>query len=446
MKASADSLTQAWQEQGRSYAEAFSAVLANDLAEGRVGPMDPPEDPRRSLLPRVLEALREANRGGATEAFRAQFPPAWELLWRARDSEEESNEPEQPIGPILLLDDARLVFRVGAPEQRSRTVVAHGADLVPLPDILCVGRSPNREWFAVAREEHVEIRRGWDGPLVRTFPWPTEQERVLSRYQCKTKEGAPPITEIIPFPDGRRALLVSSEGIFVLDENQATLVHPSDEAREAYFAWHHKQFPGEDVDAHLDMEHGAISGDGRHIAVGAQDGSHRILDDTLTEIASIGSLSEYPHHAVFSADGQQVALNSCHFYGGITLGVPRSLVPGLVTKPGKRHRRTLILDRQCRVYASATRHDEYIFGDAAGILRCCDVRGRARWWHSVGSTISGMDISPDGKTLAAGTWGGSIHVLDLETPSRDPYAVGTSTHCERYAWLFLPGESTPLRW
>lgn len=435
------SLGEAWRTQGLAYAEAINSYVAKGLADGWDRAGEQPVDPRGPLAEAVLEVVRAASRAGEVETLRELFPPALEPFADSRDGRAQS------IGPVLLLEDGRLVFRVGATHERNRVIVANGSDLRTLEDVLCVGRSPDRRYIAVARPRGVEIRDGWDGPLCRKLRWPTHRERALSRARRKPHDGPPPITAIIPFPDGERALLMSPEGVFVLDPTAVTLVHPREEDSESYLDWHSKQFPDEEPVQTIAMEHGAISPDGRYIAVGEQDGNHRVLDaKSLAEIASIAPRSAYPHHAVFSADGGQLALNSCHFYNGETIAVATALLPGLVTKPGKRDRRLLTLDRECRVYASAVRRDEYIFGDAYGYLRAFSVGAEPRWRHHVGATISGMDISEDGGRLVVATHGGTVHLLELDTGTRDPYAIGTATHRERFRWLFWRGEQAPLLW
>ena len=82
------------------------------------------------------------------------------------------------------------------------------------------------------------------------------------------------------------------------------------------------------------MEHGAVSRDGRFVAVGCQDSSHLVYDDQLELIGDIGNQSEYPHYAVFSADQSMIAFNSCHFYNGITVGVPLALNDWNISIPG----------------------------------------------------------------------------------------------------------------
>jgi hypothetical protein len=156
-------------------------------------------------------------------------------------------------------------------------------------------------------------------------------------------------------------------------------------------------------------------------------------------------MSEYPHYALFSNKSDMVALNSCHFYSGVTLGVPTSLLPGLKTEPYEPDPRMPILDDGARVYAGGFRKDEFIIGDADGYLRAFDRQGTRLWEHFIGSTIGSMDLSADGTKLIVTSYAGFLCFLDLDTGKSDPFAIGTSTHQERRRWLFWKA-FPPLVW
>ena len=80
------------------------------------------------------------------------------------------------------------------------------------------------------------------------------------------------------------------------------------------------------------------------------------------------------------------------------------------------------------------------------MLRAVRPTGELLWQHALGATVSSLDLTPDGRLLAVGTYAGTVHLLDLDTGTPDPYAIGTASHRERARWLFLPGEDQPLRW
>jgi hypothetical protein len=263
---------------------------------------------------------------------------------------------------------------------------------------------------------------------------------------------APPIpTQLIPFPDGRRVLLVASDGVFVLGEQTAIRLLPTAEQMREYFQWQRdeceKNHEDEDaLSASLSMEHGAISPDGKLVAVGAQDGLHYVFDERLACIAQVGPHGEYPHHAAFSADGGTVAFNACHFYNGATIAVPVARLPGWQSDHYDDVEGLTVIEPGARVYASVARGDEFILGDAYGYLRAVSVTGEYRWQHFIGSTLSALDLSADGRTLVAATCAGFISIIQLDAGHRQPYQIGNGDHFEQRRWLFWKNEETPLAW
>jgi hypothetical protein len=358
----------------------------------------------------------------------------------------EANGQSLPV--VLLLDDGRIIARVGAPYESGRVVVIDDRTVTPLPrTVLTVGRSPGREFFAVARKSGVTIHRGWQGRETAALDWPTGEEGVPKGFDAELIDGTPTVTDLIPFDDGERALLVSPDGIFVLRPDKAVRLLPTKAQMRDHFKWLRKEYPKDPLRYGLSMEHGAISPDGRWIAAGHQSSMHYIFEAQSFAVAGeIGHSSEYPHHAVFSADGSVVALNSCHFYNGKTLGVPTRLLPGLKTEPYKPDRRVIALEYGSRVYAAVARGDEFIVGDANGYLRAFDVKGNFRWQHFIGSTVGDIDLSRDGRRLVVTTYAGFLCILDLDTGRADPFAIGTATHRETRRWLFWKAEPNPLVW
>jgi hypothetical protein len=106
----------------------------------------------------------------------------------------------------------------------------------------------------------------------------------------------------------------------------------------------------------------------------------------------------------------------------------------------------VVLDSRASAYASGWRPGEYIFGDPNGFLWAFDREGASRWHHFIGSSISAIDISPDGRRLIVSSYAGYLVILDLDTGEADPYTIGTSTHRERRRWLFWKEENKPLAW
>ena len=89
-----------------------------------------------------------------------------------------------------------------------------------------------------------------------------------------------------------------------------------------------------------------------------------------------------------------------------------------------------------------------VSGDAHGMLQAHDeAAGRPLWQHRVATTaITGLAVSPDGRTVVAGTAGGELAVL-RKSGGPDPFAEGDSRYVEVVRWLFWNGEAEAgIRW
>lgn len=436
-------LSRRWREESQRYVAAINDFVRRGLQEGWENvDGEEPKDTRQQMAEAVLNALRRANQLGNTDGLHERFPrahgPFLEML--------KENGQELPV--VLLLDDGRIVLQIGAPFESGRVVLIDDRKVTELPsEVITVGHSPNRKFFAVARREGATVHQGWEGPVSGRLKWPMGTEGVPEGFDLEPIQGIPLVTRLIPFNTGDRALLVSFDGIFVLTEDQAIRLLPTEDQLRERFEKRREKDPSGPLSYGLSMEHGAISPDGKLIAVGHQDSLHYLFDArTYNIVGEIGNLSEYPHYAAFSKDGSLVAFNSCHFYSGKTVGVPTKLLPGLKTKPYKLDDRLRLLQKGARVYAAVSRKDEFIIGDANGYLRAFDFQGTFRWQHFIGSSVGDMDISPDGKRLIVSTYAGFLSILDLDTGEADPFVIGTATHKERRRWLFWKNEPKPLIW
>ncbi|HZL91111.1 MAG TPA: hypothetical protein VFB96_22280 [Pirellulaceae bacterium] len=437
-----DELSRIWREESLRYVSAINAYVARGLKDGWEKAGRQPEDTRSRLACAVIAVVRRANQKGTPKALRDFFPPAFEPLL------DLIKENGQVLPLALLLNDGRIVVRIGAPYETGRVVLIDGDRIHEQSrDMITVGRSPNRRWFAVARSSGVTVHDGWEGRQVGEYPWPVGREGVPSGFDVPATDGAPIITRLVPFCDGTRVLLISPNGVFVLGPDRAIRLLPSGERMREFFEWLRKEHPDDPLYFNLSMEHGDVSPDGRWIAAGDQDSLHYIYDATNLQLAGeIGNVESYPHYAAFSSDSSLVAFNSCHFYNGATIGAPIQLLPGLKTEPYSRDPRITTLQEGARVYAAVHRKDEFIVGDAYGYLRAFDHRGGFRWQHFIGSTIGHIDLSPDGKRLIVTSCAGFLCVIDLDTGTPDPFSIGTASHRERRRWLFWRNEPQPLIW
>jgi WD40 repeat protein len=372
--------------------------------------------------------------------LRDRWPPAHGPLVKIL----EDNGQSIPL--VCILPDGSIVARIGAPYEPGRTIRIAGDIVIDVPEVGFFGRCPNRRYFAIAEEKGVRIVDGWKGPIVARCPWPTGLEGVPEGFDVPALKLPPTVTSLIPFPDGLRTLLVSIDGIFVLSPLGARRLLPTTVQMKEHFEWSRNTYPEHKLNIGLSMEHGAISKDGKLIVVGSQDSTHLVFDDQFNIVGNIGHRSEYPHYALFSADDCTIALNSCHFYNGITIGVSTACLPGITTAPYEDDQTTPILQDGSRVYAGASRGDEFIIGDASGYVRAFSTTGEARWQQFIGSSVGGMDLSADGKTIAVSTYAGFLAIFKLDAGIQARHQIGSGNHLETRRWILWKNESKPLIW
>ncbi len=430
-----------WQRKTIQYVESVNAFIERGLVNGWDNAGAEPIDPGRDHLAQdVISAVRKANANGQIESLRKLWPPAHAPLISLLE------ESGQSIPVVCILPDNSIIARLGAPYESGKTIHIMGDSVHDVDDVLFFGRSPNRRYFAIARPDGVQILDGWNGPQVEFCPWPTGLEGIPEGFDVEPFDAPPTPTRLIPFPDGTRVLLVSSEGIFVLSSDQAARLLPQTGQMKEHFEWLREEYPDDDFSMELSMEHGAISHNGKLIAVGSQDSTHLLFDENLTIIGDIGNLSEYPHYSMFSSDDSVVAFNSCHFYNGITLGVPVNLLPGLKTEPYEEDERITILEENARVYAGTCRKDEFIIGDANGYVYAFSTHGEPLWRLFIGSSVGDIDVSDDGTTLVVSTYAGFLSITNMDAGKQALHQIGNSKHMETRRWVFWKNEQSPLIW
>lgn len=408
-------LREEWNRRGAQYAQEVNQMVAFAEKHGWENWQGKePEDERSHLASPILNKLRAANREQSIDEFREAYPPSHapfvELL----------NEKAQSIEQLHWIEEEKIVFLTGTAYQQRQAYVLNGTDLLELDDrIVAIGKSPRNGIFAVATGERIVTTRGWQGEAIKSFK--RESSNGLG------------ITQLLPFNDGQRLLIVTSEGIY-LAADQEVLIHP---------------VPDPDDDEwtpDIDMENAALSNDNAFIIVGDQASDHRILTADGHQVGSVGPQSSYPHFCLFSKDDQQLITNSCHFYNGVTVGVASDQLAGLHIEAYEESSLYQVVDEEMRVYTGVAAGGYYILGDAYGYIRALDQSGNQLWRYFLGSTISGITISEDKKTLWVGSYSGMLHKLKLGAGHRDNHTIGNGNHYEAFRLLFWKNEEMVLRW
>jgi len=430
-----------WQRKTNEYARAINAYIEKGMLEGwdNVGEQ-PKSSGREHLIADLHKALKHNNELNNTKSISHLWPPAHAPL--VSDIIEQKG---QSIPIIALLDDGSIIARIGTCYQDGHVVQITPDKIHKIPDISYFGQGPNKRYFAITKEDGVSVTDGWLGPETAFCPWPTGLEDIPKGYNVQKFGDKLQVDRLIPFPDGSAVLVISNESIYALTPKVARRLLPSIAAQKEYYDYLKKEDSDEPLSMSLDMSHGNISHNGKMIAVGSQDGDHLVYNSKFEIIAEIGPISSYPHYAAFSKDDTMLALNSCHFYNGITFGVPTDLFNTYKTEAYEMAPDHIELNDQDRVYAATSTSNLFITGDAYGYIRGFDKTGKDVFRIFLGSSIGDIDVSKDEKTLIVSTYAGFIAKYDLEADSKAAYQIGTGNVLELQRWAFWK-DTKPFLW
>jgi hypothetical protein len=374
-----------------------------------------PLDKREHLSAEVIRQLKQANIEKKVEYFRENFPPSHSPIISFLEKQAQS------IEQLHFINEQKIVFLTGTAYQKRQAYILNNDKTLALDkDIEAIGKSKQNNIFAVAFKNKVSTFKGWEGEVLNEF--------ILD------KTANLGITELIPFNDGSKIVIVTSEGIFLVTKNEEKLIHPLNVENE------------EEWTSNIDMENATISNDNKFIVVGDQCYDHRILDSNGNTLGNIGPQSSYPHFCLFTKDDSQLITNSCHFYNGITIGINSDKINGVNIEAYTESEDYSLIDEEMRVYVGLATKNYYILGDAYGNLKAIDKNGKKIWRHFLGSTISGMTISDDEETLWVGSSSGMLHKLILGKGTRDNHTIGNGNHYEEFRLLIWKNEPQIWKW
>ncbi|NMP09792.1 PQQ-binding-like beta-propeller repeat protein [Paenibacillus polymyxa] len=426
-----------WRQEGKRYAADVNEFVRIGMeSQWQQEQPEPMQDERSKLAKDIFRMIQEANQAGETERLHREIPAA---SWPLTPAFEEALQAVRPMA--FMNGSNEVILHAGNPRERGKIYLAGKDGIRQILGLHRVGCSPDGSYFALVDGNGIRIIRHPDqnleGEETAHFQWTDIRVRLkasIPDLECLADEEHPEdmLDEVIPFGDGQRLLLVCGYGVYLLAGDQVDLIHPkASERRELGLE-----------DTIVDMAHGAVSKDGRWIAYGSQMSEHLLMDLTDKTVHTWEPNSSYPHYALFSKDGLDVWYNACHFYNGATIQVPIAEVEqGLAQNTEE----WPIINEEMRVYAAVALTQGAILGDAYGYLRLMDREGRELWRYFVGSTISGLAVTSDEGMLAVGTYGGMLHLIDLQHGTKDEYTIGTAPIHEIERWL-LWRNYEPLRW
>lgn len=377
------------------------------------------EDTREPLAKEVYRLLKRANEEKRVEAFRADFPPSREPFI------EMVKKRGKYIWDMHFLENEKIVFMTGTAYEKRNTYILNKERIEKISeDIRSIGKSQKNNIFAIAYAEKIDIYQWFFGEKIAEFP-----RNITQWWQTVYEDGSTdfafPLTKIIPFNDGKKALLVSPRGFYLVSETEERLL-PLDLEM-------------------IDMENACVSHDNEYIVIGCQDSDFIVFDATWEKIWSIWpQLSSYPHFCIFSQNDAVLAMNSCHFYHGATIVVEEKDLTETIGAWDETSEKYRIIDEEMRVYSWVAAEKYFIFWDAYGSIRAIDEQWNHLWKHYLGSSISGIALSHDEKTLWVWSHSGILHTLKL-WEWQDAHTIGNGNHREERRYIFWD-EDTILKW
>lgn len=308
---------------------------------------------------------------------------------------------------------------MGSPyDETQKAYLLDDTTISPLGDTFrAIGKAKKGEVFALYQGDSIITTQGFQGETIAELPL----------EKAKNAD----VTQIIPFNDGQKVLLVSYQGIF--------LISSSEEKRVDTITNENTEQDDENYD--IDMAHADLSHDNRYIAIGEQCSNHCILSADGELLNEFYPESSYPHFSLFASDDKQVIFNSCHFYNGVTGAISVEEF-----EENKEDYAIEVIDEEMRVYTGVSVEDYYILGDAYGYIRAVNKQGELLWRHFLGGNMASMEISDDGKTLWVGNYAGFLYRLSLDKGQRDSHTIGTSNHYEDFRLLIFKDEEQIWRW
>ncbi|WP_435257909.1 WD40 repeat domain-containing protein [Thioclava sp. FR2] len=452
-----------WNAIGRKIAAHNSAELTA-FHTGKTEAPNLAEDTRSpALAEAVLAEVIALNKAGKGGTARDIYDPA-----HAPFIPQMEREGHRGLSFCAVLDKNRFLVQQGTSWTANTTWLIDGDQIDKAPPLAAFAWSRNRQHFlSVLPDGSLTVAPRYGALPTDTIPALPGTAFVPPDLPANRVNYYPPpddraaYNQIAISDDGKTILLVCAlRGICCLRKSakgwQTELLYPSTLLGliDDMDFWIDD---GEIFSPSFKMIHAALSPDGRYVALGTQMSPHYILDlsdPTATGLhANLGNLSEYPHNASFDGTGAAIALNSCHFYNGVTFAADMAAVKGKSTVQWQKDPLQTILNDYLRVYASGWLPATMTQGHKGAFLlagssyaTCVTPSGEVIWEIQFGSSAGGVDICPTTGRILIASHSGMLHLLDPSASASPPAMSGYNTPIERLRWVFWDYLPTPLIW
>ena len=440
-------LSQRWIQEGTQFKNQLNAFL-DAIYKGGEGPEEPHET-REDMAQTVYGIAMKMNESGDHQKLRELFPPAYEPFQPYYDGISRS------INQVIVLRDGRIVVRADG------NVYLDDGQVYLLEDdmiteqvgVMAIGISANKAFTVKVTDSAVFVHADWSGIPVHTFDYPKGYGAGTGSHPVTDfKEEGLIVLSADVFNDGKKVLLTTTSGIFILSERGSECLLPTQEMLpqfvENYYEEYEESVPFE---VSLDYFHAKLSPDNTKIATGFQMSEHFIFEDKGDGFKLTGTIqarSEYPHAVGFHDKLDHIALASCHYQQSGLVGMDLKNLP-IVTNASWYEELDERLDPMhdnMWVFSIVPYKDGYLLGANNGYIWYVNPKNpNDKAYLHLGGTIMSMDYSADKKYLVVGTYSGYVVKLDLTVAERDETLVTDMNAKETNRWV-LWQDTAPLIW
>ncbi|KQO28632.1 hypothetical protein ASF10_22665 [Flavobacterium sp. Leaf82] len=440
-----------WKKEGSEYKKDINEWLDIIYIQKENPTTECPEETRKDMGDYVLEQLIEYNKNGKHKEFRELFPP---------DNDPLSDILDKPmwykVRKVAILDDNTILAKLGDYYEWQGVYTIKDDEITLIDDLIGFGFSENKKYYAKVYDTKIEVHEGWNGAIISTFSLPDDATIEQLQYES-----------IEVFSTGKEVVLITYNGIFVINENGFELIHgglitdeddEDEDDEEDYEEEENDEDEYESKYQFLHYPHAAISPDDKYITVGSQNSSHIVLmqqNQKWEETANIEQRSSYPNIACFNYKFQPplLALGSCHFSRSGTLGVLLDKIEGLQASGYNMDSDALfVVDDRRWIFSMYPSAHGFYLGSNDGYL-WLKVSDEKSYYTHIGGTIMSIDVASDRQHIVLGTVSGQIIVLRWENVEPiegknirvDPYLITNLPVVDEKRYLFMSGNE-PLIW
>ena len=440
-------LSKRWIKEGEQFKNQLNAFL-DAIYSGGEGPEEPHET-RGDMAEKVYHKAIELNKKGKHQKLRELYPPAYEPFQEFYESISRS------INQIIVLKNDQIIVRADGNVylDDGNVYLLENDKVTKQKGVLAFGISANKEFVAKVNKKNIQVFSDWNGAAIAEFKYPNGYGKATENKKVADfNEDGLLVLHVAVFNDGKRVLLATSNGVFVLSNNKSECIFPTQEMMPELLKDFYEEYEEDEAfEFSADYIHADLSPDNTKIAAGFQSSQHCILEDKgngFEETGSIQARSEYPHAVGFHDTLDHIAMASCHFQQSGIVGMDLKHLPMNANASWYEEldEKFDALSDNMWVYAILPYKEGYLLGANNGYIWYLNPKDpKDKAYLHVGGTIMSMDFSKDKTHLVVTTFSGYVIKFDLTATTKDKTLVTDMPIKETNRWVIWK-DIDPLIW